>query len=169
MIAAVFPGRFDPITYGHVDVIQRASAIFNQVIIGVLLAPEDNLIFSLSERQSMVEQAVKDIKNIIVVPCREHPIEFAQKYRARVIVRGLRGVIDFERELERAKLNKELASEIETIFITCRSELFYTSEMVKEIAYFGGNIHQLVPPAIEALVNQKFIKRCFGLKKAVKQ
>lgn len=155
MIVAVFPGRFDPLTHGHMDIIRRASGLFNQVIVGVRLAPDEKLLFSLSERLKMVEHATKDIPNTLVVPCREHPVEFAQKYHAQVIIRGLRSFSEFEKELERAKLNKELASEIETIFITCRPELFYTSEMVKEIAYFGGNIDYLVPPLIKTQVYKK--------------
>lgn len=155
MITAVLPGRFDPITYGHIDIIRRASALFSNVIVGVCLATPENLLFSLGERLRMVEQAIESIPNALVVPCRQHPVEFAQKYGARIIIRGLHSFSDFEKEMERAKLNKEMDPEIETVFINRCPELFYTSEMVKEIAIYGGSIEQLVPPFIADLVYKK--------------
>lgn len=155
MVVAVLPGRFDPVTYGHLDVITRANFLFDRVIVGVRPAPEENLLFSLNERIKMLEHLTRELSSVIVLPCCEPVLDFARKYRARVIIRGLRSFSDFEMEFERAKLNKELVPEIETLFITCRPELFYTSEMVKEIAAFGGNIGHLVPPYIETRVFEK--------------
>jgi pantetheine-phosphate adenylyltransferase len=129
VVVTIFPGRFDPVTYGHLDIIIRASSLFNQVIVAVRPVPEQKLLFSLNERIKMLEHLTHELPNIQVLPCCEAILDFARKHHARIIIRGLRSFNDFEMEFERAKLNKELAPEIETIFITCRPELFYTSEM----------------------------------------
>ncbi len=160
MVVAVFPGRFDPVTHGHLDIIKRSASLFSRVIVGVIPATGEKMIFSLTERIKMLEHLTSKMPNILVVPCREPVLDFAQKHQARVIIKGLRCYGDFEMEFERAKLNKELAPEIETIFMTCRPELFYSSEMVKEIASFGGNISHLVPP---------YIKKCLFEKMTVKE
>lgn len=159
MVVAVFPGQFDPVTYGHLDIISRAAPLFEQIIVGVRVASQEKLLFNLSERLAMVEEFTRGSANVLVIPYCEPLLEFVQRHQARVIIRDLGSFSDFEQGLGRAKLSKKLFPEIETIFITCRPELFCTSEMVKEVASFGGDIASFVPPSVETRVYRKLCSR----------
>ena len=142
MVKAVYPGSFDPVTYGHVDIIRRAAKIVDELIIGVLVNSEKNPMFSMEERCSMISEAVGDIPNVKVEAFEGLTVNFAKKHGASVIVRGLRAVTDFENEMQLAQTNHSIDSDIDTLFLTTSLEYaFLSSTIVKEIAYYGSDIY----------------------------
>ncbi len=156
----IYPGSFDPITMGHIDIIQRLSAVFDQITVLVAQAPHKNYLFSSEERQSLVVSCLQGIKNVDVEIHQGLTIEYAQKVQARVIVRGLRAVSDFEYELAMANVNSKLAPEIETLIVFTRPEYGHiSSRMVKEVAEFGGELKDLVPSHVAEALRMKIHHR----------
>nr|WP_106788276.1 pantetheine-phosphate adenylyltransferase [Massilistercora timonensis] len=160
MLRAVYPGSFDPVTYGHLDIIRRSCHMVDELIVGVLYNKAKMPLFSVEERVRMLEETTKDLPNVKVVPFEGLLVEFARKMEARMVVRGLRAVTDFEYELQMAQTNHKLEPAVETVFLTTSLEHSYlSSTIVKEVAAFGGDISQFVPEAIEAQVREKIIKK----------
>jgi pantetheine-phosphate adenylyltransferase len=150
LITAIYPGTYDPVTNGHVDVIRRAADIFDRVVVGVVGSPQHKQpMFSVDERVEFLEQALKGIENVEVDVFKELVVEFARKWDAKVIVKGLRVISDFEWEFQMNQLNRTLAPEIETVYVMASPEVsFVSSSGIKEIAAFGGDIDGLVPAAV---------------------
>jgi pantetheine-phosphate adenylyltransferase len=156
-IKAICPGSFDPITYGHLDIIERAAALFPALIVAVLDNPGKNPLFSPEERVRQIQSAVRHLSNVEVMRFNGLLVDFARKMEANLIVKGLRAISDFEYEFQMSLNNKRLAPEIETMFLMTKNEYsFLSSSVVKEIARFGGNIRALVTPEIEAALQQKY-------------
>jgi pantetheine-phosphate adenylyltransferase len=155
---ALCPGTFDPVTNGHLDVIERASSLFDEVVVGVALSAEKGggPLFSLEERVGFIERATSHLGNVRVRPFDGLLVEFAQETDATVIIKGLRAVTDFEREFQMAQLNYRLDKTIETMFIMSIPEYAYlSSSAVREIARHGGSVKGLVPDAVcEALASR---------------
>ncbi|HJW84678.1 MAG TPA: pantetheine-phosphate adenylyltransferase [Anaerolineae bacterium] len=149
MIKAVYPASFDPIHYGHLDIIQRAAAIFDEVIVGVYDRPLKSLLFDVQERLALVREAVAGIPRVRVTLYSGLTVDFAREVGAQVIVRGLRVVSDFELEWRMALTNKQMAPELEMIcLMTSREYAFLSSSTVREVALLNGNVSGLVPPHI---------------------
>jgi len=149
MTRAMYPGSFDPVTYGHLDIVARASRLFGELVVAVYDAPPKRLFFTTEERVALFREAVRDLPNVQVVPYRGLTVEFARSVGAGVLVRGLRAGSDFENEFEMALMNKKLAPEIESVFLMSSLEWqFLSASRVKEIALLGGDISQLVPPHV---------------------
>jgi len=148
---AICPGTFDPVTNGHLDVIERASALFDEVVVAVALSPDKGggPLFGLDERVGFIEEAVSALPNVRVRPFDGLLVECAQEMDAKVIIKGLRAVTDFEREFQMAQLNYRLDSNVETMFIMSIPEYAYlSSSAVKEIARHGGSVKGLVPDSV---------------------
>lgn len=146
MKTAICPGSFDPVTKGHLDIIKRASAIFDRVIVLVAHNPQKKSAFSVEQRISMIEKVSAEFQNVTVDSCTGLIADYAKEHSATVIVKGLRAVTDFEYEFQMALANKKLYPEAETVFLTTASENMYlSSSVVKQIALFGGDISGLVP------------------------
>jgi pantetheine-phosphate adenylyltransferase len=153
----ICPGSFDPITKGHLDIIERAAALFPQVIVGVLENPSKKPLFSVVERVEFTKMAVGYLPNVEVRFFSGLLVDFAIKAKADLIIKGLRAISDFEYEFQMALNNKRLAPEIETMFMMTKNEYSYlSSSVVREIAQFGGNVHDLVTPEVEAALKVKF-------------
>jgi pantetheine-phosphate adenylyltransferase len=153
----IYPGSFDPVTNGHLDIIERASKICDKLIVAVLINHSKNPLFSIDERVDLLKKAVKDSKNIEIECFSGLLVDFVKKKNANVIIKGLRAVSDFEYELQMALLNKNQAPEIETLFMMSSINYsFLSSSMVKELARHGGNIKGLVPVCIENDIIDKF-------------
>jgi pantetheine-phosphate adenylyltransferase len=157
---AVYPGSFDPVTNGHIDLIQRSSALFDKVIIGILRNTEKTPLFSIEERAVMLEEATRDLRNVSVVSFAGLLVDFAEKVEASVIVRGIRAISDYEYELQMALMNRRLSSKVETVFmLPAESYSYLSSRLVKEIAQHGGRIQGLVPAEVEKRLNDRFQKK----------
>lgn len=157
MILGVYAGTFDPPTYGHLDVIKRASSLFDKVIVGVSVNPRKSPVFSTEERVAMLQEACRGMANVTVEVVPGLLVDFARKAGAHVIVRGLRAVSDFETELQMASINRELAPEVETVFFTPAPQYHYLSaSLVCEIARFGGSTSEFVPPHVERALKNRF-------------
>jgi len=159
MITALYPGAFDPITNGHLDIVIRAAKLFDKVIIGVYDTPAKELLFTTEERVDLVRQAVADLPNVEVEPFTNLTVDFAKEIGAQTIVRGLRIGGDFEREFEMALMNKKLSPEGELVCLIANPEYqFLSSSRLKEVAGLGGNIIDLAPkPVVEALKKKVLI------------
>ena len=159
MKTAVYPGTFDPVTYGHLDVILRASKLFDCVIVGVLHNSSKSPLFSVEERVNILEKATKDMENVEIKAFKGLSVNFARENHAQVIIRGLRAVTDFEYELQMSQTNSVLNNEVDTIFFTTSLEYAYlSSSTVKEAAYFGADISKFVPPNVVIEVKNKLMK-----------
>ncbi len=158
MKAAIYPGSFDPVTYGHIDVIRRAAEMFDELIVSVLDNKAKTPLFSVDERVKMLQDVTKDIPNVRVDSFQGLLIDYAKKMNVHIAIRGLRAITDFEYELQIAQTNRKLSGgSLDTIFLTTSLEYAYlSSSSVKEIASFQGDIHQCVPPLIEERVHEKF-------------
>jgi pantetheine-phosphate adenylyltransferase len=157
MIRAFFPGTFDPIHYGHIDIARRASKLFDEVIVGVYNRSLKNMLFSPEERIAMAKKTFEDDSKINVVGYNKLTVDFAREIDAKVIVRGLRVFSDFEYEFRMALANHRLASDIEVVaLITNEEHTFLSSTTVREIASLGGNISTMVPPYVSEALNRKF-------------
>jgi pantetheine-phosphate adenylyltransferase len=149
MKTAIYPGTFDPITNGHIDIIKRASRIFATIIVAVVKQPQKDTFFSYPERLKMTAEAVKNVKGARVVGFSGLVVDFAIKKKASVIVRGLRMISDFEYEFQMALTNRSLASNIETIFLMPHPYYSYiSSRLIKEAAFLGADLKQFLPPVV---------------------
>ena len=154
---AVFPGSFDPMTNAHLDVAQRASGLFDRLVVGVLNNPRKAPLFSIDERVELIQRCVRDLGDHVTVDAFDGlTVEFARRHRARFIVRGLRAVSDFEAELQMALTNRKLAPEIDTTFLMTALEFGYvSSSLTKEVARFGGDIGPMVPGPVAAALGER--------------
>ena len=156
MLRAIYPGSFDPVTYGHMDIIIRSCKIVDELIVGVLCNKAKMPLFSVEERVKMLEEVTKDLKNIRIVPFDGLLVDFAANMKADLIIRGLRAITDFEYELQMSQTNHKLAPSVETMFLTTSIEYSYlSSTTVKEIAAFGGDLSQFVPEAVAVELMKK--------------
>jgi pantetheine-phosphate adenylyltransferase len=154
---AVYPGTFDPFTNGHLDIAERAGLLFDEVIVAVYAKPLKNIIFSTDERLDMIRQALGGIKNVRVEPFDGLIVQFLQKVGAKIIVRGLRAVSDFEYEFQMAHMNRQLWPESEVVcLITAKSYSFISATLIREIASLGADLDQLVPPNVAEALRRKF-------------
>jgi len=159
MVRALFPGTFDPIHNGHIDIATRASKLFGEVIVGVYDKPLKNLLFPPEERISLTKESLKHIENIKVIGYSGLTVEFAKKVDAKVIIRGLRVISDFEHEFRMALANKHLAPEIEVAaLITNEQFTFLSSSIVREIASLGGDFSRMVPKIVKEAIDKRFIE-----------
>ncbi|MZQ81634.1 pantetheine-phosphate adenylyltransferase [Paenibacillus sp. 5J-6] len=154
---AVYPGSFDPVTYGHLDIIHRAAKVFDKLIVAVLNNTSKNPLFTLEERMDLIRRVTKDLPNVEVDGFRDLMVNYMKHRNVRLIVRGLRAVSDFEYELQMASTNHKLNSDVETFFMTSKPQYSYlSSSIVKEIARFHGPVVDLVPPEVEEALQNKF-------------
>jgi pantetheine-phosphate adenylyltransferase len=157
MKVAVYPGSFDPVTYGHLDIIQRGAKVFDQVVVAVLNNQSKTPLFSVEERVAMLKEVTRDIPNLVVDHFAGLLVDFVKQKNARVIIRGLRAVSDFEYELQNASMNRELNNEIETFFMMTNNKYsFLSSSIVKEAAKYGASVSDFVPPVVEQALREKF-------------
>lgn len=154
-IKAIYPGTFDPVTNGHSDLIVRASKLFNEVIIGVAFSPSKKPRFDLKERVAMLQEVTKDLDNVSVVGFSGLLVDFAKQHQAKVLIRGLRAVSDFEYEFQLANMNRRLSPELESVFLTPAEEnSFISSTLVKEVALHDGDVSQFVHPVVKAALDK---------------
>lgn len=160
MLRAVYPGSFDPVTNGHLDIIRRSRCLADELIVGMLNNKAKTPLFSVEERVKMLKEMTKNMTGVKVVPFEGLLVDFAKEMSAGIVVRGLRAVTDFEYELQMAQTNNKLSPELETVFLTTSLEYSYlSSTIVKEVAAFGGDISQFVPETIERRIQEKIMKR----------
>lgn len=157
MTIALYPGSFDPVTRGHVDIAIRAAALFDHLIVGVYDTPPKNLLFTTEERVEMVKKALADIPNINIESYKTLTVDFVKKIGARFIVRGLRMGSDFEREFDMALMNQKLDPEIDTICLMSSAEYqFISSSLLKEVVQGGGRVEEFVPKQVAIALREKF-------------
>ncbi|NRR20940.1 pantetheine-phosphate adenylyltransferase [Brevibacillus sp. MS2.2] len=156
MAIAVCSGSFDPVTYGHLDIIARGANVFDKVIVAVLINSKKNSLFSVEERVDLLRQATADMKNVEVDSFDGLLIDYMNKKGAQVIIRGLRAVSDFEYEMQVASINKKLDENIETFFMMTNNQYSYlSSSIVKEVAKYKASVVDLVPPVVEEALKRK--------------
>ena len=157
MRRAVYPGTFDPVTYGHLDVIKRGSKIFDELVVAVGHNPLKDPLFTINERMDMISKNTKNISNIKVDCFKGMLIDYVKEMQTNVILRGIRTVSDFEYEFQRALTNRVLKTDIETVFVMTSQEYsFLNSSLIKEAVSLGGDISKFVPSDVEKLLQQKF-------------
>ena len=157
MKRAIYPGSFDPVTFGHLDIIERSAKIFDEVIIGVLNNSAKNVLFTVEERVAMIEDLISKYPNVTVDSFDGLLVDYAKRKEATVIIRGLRAVTDFEYEIQIAQTNKVEYPELETIFLTTGLHYSYlSSTIVREFASYGGDISRFVPAEIIPLIQAKY-------------
>ena len=160
MTKAIYPGSFDPVTLGHMDIIKRASSLFDRLIIAVLNNRAKTPLFSVEERVKMLEEVTKDLPNVEVKSFGGMTVDFARECGANALVRGLRAITDFEYELQIAQLNRVMDPDIDTVFLTTNLKYAYlSSSSVKEVAAYGGDISHFVTPYVENEVHNKLKDR----------
>ncbi len=146
----IYPGSFDPATNGHIDIVERAAGLFDEVIVGVGVNLAKETMFSADERVAMMREAVGDLKNVRVEPFDGLQVDFARKHRATFVIRGIRALSDFEFEFEMANMNRTLAPEVEMVFLMTSPEyLFLSASRVKELHAFGADVSSFVPKAAQ--------------------
>ena len=157
MRIAIYPGTFDPITNGHLDVLERALKLFDKVIIGIAASPPKQTLFSLEERVKLAQESVKHLKGVEVKGFDNLLVEFVKENKAKVVIRGLRAISDFEREFQSASINRRLAPDIESVFVMTSEKFFYLSaSLVREVARFKGDLNGLVPKPVEKALKERF-------------
>ncbi|HUC91020.1 MAG TPA: pantetheine-phosphate adenylyltransferase [Paenibacillus sp.] len=156
---AVYPGSFDPVTFGHLDIIHRAAKQFDRLIVAVLNNTSKMPMFTVDERKDLLRQVTKDMPNVEIDSFRDLLVRYMKTRQANVIIRGIRSISDFDYELQLASTNRQLDSEIETIFMMTNPKYSYlSSSIVKEIAKFQGNVQDLVPPEVEWALREKYTR-----------
>ena len=159
MLRAIYPGSFDPVTYGHLDIIRRSAKLVDHLIVGVLNNNAKMPLFSAKERVKMLKEVTEDIPNVKIIPFEGLLVDFARKMDAGMVIRGLRAITDFEYELQMAQTNHKMAPEVDTAFLTTSLEYSYlSSTTVKEVAAFGGDISQFVPDIVADRITEKMKK-----------
>ena len=157
MVKAVYPGSFDPVTYGHLDIIERASKVVDELIVAVLVNSGKNPLFSMEERVEMLKEATREFSNVRIETFQGLKVDFAREMGAKVMVRGLRAVSDFESEMQIAQTNHSLNPDIDTMFFTTSLEYaFLSSTIVREVASYGSDVSQFVPPVVEERLKLKY-------------
>jgi pantetheine-phosphate adenylyltransferase len=160
LLTALYPGRFDPVTNGHVDIAQRAASLFEKVVIAVYDLSPQSCLFNTQERVGMFAEAIKHLKNIEVVSFTGLVVDFARTQHAKVLVRGIRAVTDFEAELDMALMNKKMAPEIEAVYLMASLEHLYISgTRIREVASLGYDVGELVPGHVIAALEKKLGKK----------
>lgn len=160
MNTVIYPGSFDPVTYGHIDIIKRAARIFDELTVSVLNNKLKSPLFSVEERVNMLKEVTKDIPNVKIDSFKGLLVDYAKEKGAKVVIRGLRAITDFEYELQLAQTNHKLSDNLDTIFLTTGLEYAYlNSHTVKEVAAFNGDISQFVPPSVADELYKKFQRR----------
>ena len=155
--SAIYPGSFDPVTNGHMDILERGLTLFDKVIVAILINPEKNALFSVEERLEMLETCVKDLGNIEIDTFDGLLVDYAARKNAHAVLRGMRAVSDFEYEFQMALMNRKLNREIQTVFLmTGLRWIFTSSSIIKEAAQFGGKISEMVPPCVSKKLSEKF-------------
>lgn len=156
MLRALYPGTFDPVTYGHLDIIERSSEIFDELVVGVLINRLKTPLFSSDERVKMLKETTSHIPNVKVESFEGFSVDFASAIGAKTIVRGLRAVTDFEYELQISQTNRVLNSDVDTVFFTTSLEYAYlSSSTVKEVAMFHGEVEKFVPDSVAQMIYKK--------------
>jgi len=156
---AIYPGTFDPITRGHLDIIKRATSLFDEVIVAVAENPSKNTLFSFPERLKIVKESVKNFKNVKAEGFSGLVVEFAKKKKASCIIRGLRLLSDFEYEFQMALTNRKISPSVETIFLMAHQDYsFLSSTLIKEAAFLGANLKDFLPPPALKALKRKFKK-----------
>lgn len=159
MVRAVYAGSFDPVTYGHLDIIERSSKVVDELVVGVLNNRSKSPLFSLEERVKMLEEVTKDLPNVKVRSFTGLQVDFAKECEARVLVRGLRAISDFDYELQMAQTNRIMNPNLDTMFMATSLEYAYlSSTTVKEVASFGGDISAFVPPYVAEKIQERMKK-----------
>lgn len=157
MRIGIYPGSFDPLTYGHLDIIERALKVCDKLVVGILVNSSKNSLFTVEERIEVIKECCRDFNTIDVISFGGLLVDFCKENEVNFIIRGLRAVSDFEYEITMASINRRLAPDVETIFLMGRDEnLFVSSSLVKEVASFRGDISTLVPPLVASRIQQKF-------------
>ncbi len=158
MTTAIYPGTFDPITNGHIDLVNRASKLFNKVIVAVAINPGKDPTFSLNERVELAKKTLAGIENVDVCGFEGLLIDVAKQKQAKVIIRGLRAVSDFEHEFQLAGMNRKMEPDVETLFLTPAEQFTYiSSSLVREIATLGGDVSEFVAPCVMAALKAKLV------------
>jgi len=157
MTIAVYPGSFDPVTYGHIDIISRGASVFDKVIVAVLHNRNKEPMFSIDERVALLREVTKDIENVEIDSFNGLLINYMRERKAKTIIRGLRAVSDFEYEMQAASINKKLGPDVETFFMMTNNNYSYlSSSIVKEVAKYDADVSDLVPSAVEKALRTKF-------------
>lgn len=160
MLTAVYPGRFDPVTNGHIDITQRAASMFEKVVVAVYDLPPERSLFSTEERVDMFREAVKHLPNVELKGFEGLVVDFARKEQASVLVRGIRAVTDFETELDMALMNKKMAPEIESVYLMASLEHLYVSgHRIREVSGLGYDVGEVVPRHVLEALEKKFGRR----------
>ena len=157
---AIVPGSFDPITYGHIDIIKRSAQLFDEVIVAILVNPDKKYLFTLEEREEMINESIKDFNNVKVDSFSGLLVNYAKKVNSTVIVRGLRAVSDFEYEMQPTFMNKALDDNIETFYMMANKQYsFISSSIVKGVSGFGADLSKFVPKHVEERLEKKVKER----------
>jgi pantetheine-phosphate adenylyltransferase len=162
VIRAVYPGSFDPITNGHIYIAERAASLFDELIFAILVNPQKQSTFSVEDRQSMAREALSHLPNVKVTFFQGLLVDFMRREKSRIVIRGLRALSDFEYEFQLSLMNRQLAPEIETLFIVTDAQYSYlSSRAVKEVFHFGGAVGDMVPPGVFRRLREHFPDKRF--------
>jgi pantetheine-phosphate adenylyltransferase len=157
---AVYPGSFDPVTFGHLDILMRGLELFDRIIIAVASNIEKNALFSVKERMELIGLAINNDEHVIIDTFEGLLVDYVKKVNARFVLRGLRAMSDFEYEFQMASMNRNLNQDMDTIFMmTSKDYFFLSSRTIKEVASFGGCVRDLVPPAVEKRLKERFSRQ----------